>query len=206
MTSNPQRESAPATRGITIRWASWYDAMNRWAFLGRERQFREWTVDLAAIRPGDAVLDVGCGTGNLTLTAKDRAGMDGEVCGIDAAPEMVQYAQRKAADRQIDVPFQVGLIEDIPFPDATFDVAFSSLMLHHLPEDLKRKGIAEIARALKPGGRFVAVDIDPLLMGNLRIVEAAMQSNGFAEIRRGRTRFRTMLFLIHYLSGTIRGT
>jgi len=174
--------------------------------LGREGQFREWTVDLAGVSLGDAVLDVGCGTGNLTLAAKDRAGADGEVCGIDAAAEMVEYAERKATSRQVDVRFQVGLIEDIPFPDATFDVVLSSLMLHHLPKDLKRKGIAEIARVLEPGGRFVAVDIDPLSMGNLRLVEQAMQASGFAEIRRGKTRFRTMLFLIRYLTGTIGDT
>ncbi len=203
MTEDPQRESVPATRGITIRWASWYDAMNVVAFLGREPQFRQWTVDLAAIAPGETVLDVGCGTGNLALAVKERAGVDGTVHGIDAAPEMVHYAERKAADRQVDVRFQVGLIEDIPFPDETFEVVLSSLMLHHLPEDLKRKGIAEIARVLKPGGRFLAVDVDPLFMGNVRIIEEAMQANGFTEIRKGRTRFRTMLFLIRYLTGTI---
>jgi len=176
--------------------------MNRWAFLGREGQFREWTVDLAAITPGDTVLDVGCGTGNLTLAARDRAGTDGEVHGIDAAPEMIQEAERKAAERELDVRFQIGLIEEIPFPDGTFDVVLSSLMLHHLPRDLKRQGVAEISRVLKPHGRFVAVDLDPVLLRNLRTVEEAMRANGFTEIRQGRTRFRTMFWLIHYLRGT----
>ena len=193
--------SAPSTRGILIRWPCWYDALNRLHFLGRERQFREKTVDLAAVAPGDNVLDVGCGTGNLTMAAKVRAGTDGEVHGIDGAPEMIQEAERKAAEKQLDVRYQVGLIEDIPFPDGRFDVVISSLMLHHLPKDLKRQGVAEISRVLKPGGRFVAVDLDPPLLGNLRTAAEAMRASGFIEIRRGRTDFRTMFIPIHYLGG-----
>jgi ubiquinone/menaquinone biosynthesis C-methylase UbiE len=175
--------------------------MNRFSFLGRERQFRERTVDLADITHGHTILDVGCGTGNLTMAAKIRAGTDGEVYGIDAAPEMIQKAERKAAEKQLNIRYQVGLIEDIPFPDNKFDVVVSSLMLHHLPKDLKRQGIAEVSRVLKPCGRFVAVDLDPILAGNLRIVVEAMRTNDFTEIRRGRTEFRTMFLLIHYVSG-----
>lgn len=175
--------------------------MNRFLFLGREHHFREMTVDLAAITGGHIVLDVGCGTGNLTMAAKVRTGTDGEVFGIDAAPEMIQKAERKAAEKQLDICYQVGLIEDIPFPDNKFDAVVSSLMLHHLPKDLKLLGIAEISRVLKPGGRFVAVDVDPPLAGNLRLVAEAMRANDFSEIRRGRTDFRTMFLLIHYVGG-----
>jgi demethylmenaquinone methyltransferase/2-methoxy-6-polyprenyl-1,4-benzoquinol methylase/phosphoethanolamine N-methyltransferase len=178
--------------------------MNRLLFLGRERQFRERTVDLASIIRGHAVLDVGCGTGNLTMAAKVRAGTDGEIYGIDAAPEMIQIAERKASEKQLDIHYQVGLIEDIPFPEGKFDIVVSSLMLHHLPKDLKRQGIAEISRVLKHGGRFVAVDVDPPLVGNLRIVVEAMRTNGFTEIGQGKTAFRTMFLPIHYVSGTAR--
>ncbi|NIM49033.1 MAG: methyltransferase domain-containing protein [Gemmatimonadales bacterium] len=203
MTKNPHRVTAPATRGIRIRWARCYDAMNRLNFLGREGRFRERTVDLAAIARGETVLDVGCGTGNLTMAAKVRAGADGTVWGIDAAPEMIQEAERKAAEKQLDVRYQVALIEDIPFPDGEFDVVLSSLMLHHLPRDLKRQGVAEISRVLKPGGRFVAVDVDPPLLGNLRTVAEAMEANGLIEIQRGKTNFRTTFLPIHYLIGTV---
>ncbi len=177
--------------------------MNRLNFLGREGRFRERTVDLAAIARGETVLDVGCGTGNLTMAAKVRAGADGTVWGIDAAPEMIQEAERKAAEKQLDVRYQVALIEDIPFPDGEFDVVLSSLMLHHLPRDLKRQGVAEISRVLKPGGRFVAVDVDPPLLGNLRTVAEAMEANGLIEIQRGKTNFRTTFLPIHYLIGTV---
>lgn len=203
MSKKSERVAAPPTRGIRIRWPRWYDAMNRIHFLGREDRFREWTVDLAEIAPGQAVLDVGCGTGNLTMAAKRRVGADGEVHGVDAAPEMILEAERKAALKGLDINYQVGLIEDIPLPADKFDVVLSSLMLHHLPKDLKRRGVAEIARVLKPGGRFVAVDIDPPLVGNLPVVAEAMEANGFGAMRRGRTGFRTLFIPMHYLIGTI---
>ncbi len=202
MTENPHHVSAPATRGIRIRWPRLYDAVNRLHFLGQEDRFREWTVEFAGITAGHTVLDVGCGTGNLTMAAKVCAGVDGEVHGIDAAPEMILEAERKAVEKQMEIHYQVGLIEDIPFPDGEFDAVLSSLMLHHLPKNLKRRGIAEISRVLKPGGRLAAVDVDPLLMGNLRTVEEAMEASGFNEIRRGKTTFRTLYIRIHHVSGT----
>lgn len=201
MTDKTHRAPAPETKGILIRWPRWYDRLNWLHFLGRELECREKTVDLAGVEPGHAVLDVGCGTGVLTLVAKERAGSEGEVFGIDGAPEMIEEARRKAAEEGVEVDFQVGLIEDIPFPDDTFDVVVSSLMLHHLPKDLKRRGVAEIARVLKPGGRFAAVDVDPPLLRNLETVEEAMRRVGFTEVRRARTRFRTLWIPIHYLGG-----
>jgi ubiquinone/menaquinone biosynthesis C-methylase UbiE len=115
------------------------------------------TVDQALIEPGDTVLDVGCGTGDVTLLAKTRAG-EGVVYGIDPAPEMIAVARKKAAQKGLDIDFRVGVIESLPFPDASIDVVTSSLMMHHLPEDLKVHGLAEIYRLLKPGGRLLIAD------------------------------------------------
>ena len=59
------------------------------------------------------------------------------------------------------VEFQIGVIEHLPFPDQTFDVVLSTLMMHHLPAPLNRQGLAEIARVLKPGGRLIIADFKP---------------------------------------------
>ena len=153
---------APKTAGHVIRWggihgARWYDLFGRVISFGRDKAIREKLVELAAPAPGEKVLDVGCGTGTLALALKSRVGA-GEVHGIDASPEMIEVAKEKATKAGSDIDFRLALIEAIPFPDASFDLVTSSLMLHHLPDDLKTKGLLEIRRVLKPGGRFVAVD------------------------------------------------
>jgi demethylmenaquinone methyltransferase/2-methoxy-6-polyprenyl-1,4-benzoquinol methylase/phosphoethanolamine N-methyltransferase len=114
-------------------------------------------MGLAAPASGEKVLDVGCGTGTLAIAIRSKVGA-GAVHGIDASPEMIHVAKEKSAKGGGDVDFQVALVEAIPFPDASFDLVTSSLMLHHLPENLKAKGLLEIRRVLKPGGRFMAMD------------------------------------------------
>jgi len=106
-------------------------------------------------------LDVGCGTGDLTLAAAKRAGSGGTVCGIDASPEMIDVARRKARNAHRAVQFRVEPVESLSFPDGSFDIVLSSLMMHHLPGELKRQALAEIGRVLRPGGRVVVVDFQP---------------------------------------------
>jgi demethylmenaquinone methyltransferase/2-methoxy-6-polyprenyl-1,4-benzoquinol methylase/phosphoethanolamine N-methyltransferase len=148
----------PRTEGRTIRWARLYDLGTTLLSFGRASALRRRTVELAAIAPGERVLDVGCGPGRLAILAAALAGPAGEVCGIDPAPEMIELARRKAARAGARVRFEVGVIEALPYPDERFDVVLSSLMLHHLPDGLKRRGLAEVRRVLGPAGRFVAVD------------------------------------------------
>lgn len=150
-------EGPAQTEGALIRWASSYDLLTNLMTFGQIRRLRKSTVEQALIQPGDSVLDVGCGTGEVTLPAKSRA-MHGHVYGIDPAPEMIAVARKKAARKGIDVDFRVGVIEALPFPDSSIDVVTSSLMMHHLPEDLKARGLAEIYRVLKPGGRLLIAD------------------------------------------------
>jgi ubiquinone/menaquinone biosynthesis C-methylase UbiE len=150
-------EAPPHTEGTLIRWAPYYDLAVNVTTLGQARRLRKMTIDLARIDPGDSVLDVGCGTGEVTLLAKTRA-KQGSVYGIDPATEMIALARKKAARKGLDIDFRVGVIEALPFPDSSLDVVTSSLMMHHLPEKLKERGLAEIYRVLKPGGRLLIVD------------------------------------------------
>ena len=150
-------EQPAHTEGALIRWAPYYDFAVNLMTLGHARMLRRMTVDNALIQPGDNVLDVGCGTGEVALSAKTRT-KDGNVYGIDPAPEMIAVARSKAARKKLDIDFRVGVIEALPFPDASMDVVTSSLMMHHLPEELKRRGLAEIYRVLKPGGRLLIAD------------------------------------------------
>jgi len=154
--------SAKATNGLIMKGGWRYD-VHGWffdtcVFRGQGRALRQRTVTLARIQPGDQVLDVGCGTGTLALEVQQRVGATGRIVGIDPGSAQIARACAKAARRHVSVAFQIGVIEQLAFPDQTFDVVLSTLMMHHLPASLKAQGLAEIARVLKPGGRLVIAD------------------------------------------------
>src|SRR6266540_1643144 len=154
-------KSAPETTGAVIRWTTPHDILVRSMGFGVNGANSRMIVEMAKIKSGDKVLDVGCGTGDLTLTAKNYTGVSGSAHGIDASPEGIDLARSKAKRIGSETTFEVGLIEKIPYPDATFDVVISRLVIHHLPDDLKRQGIAEIFRVLKPGGLVLLADFKP---------------------------------------------
>lgn len=152
-------EPVPETRGAVMNWqAPFYDWGCRAVGLGRN--FRDETLRHAALTSGERVLDVGCGTGVLTRLAAQTVGPSGHAVGIDPAPRMIGVARENASRTGSQAEFRLAAIERLPFDDSSFDVVLSSLMLHHLPPDLKHDGLAEVYRVLKPGGRVVAVDID----------------------------------------------
>jgi demethylmenaquinone methyltransferase/2-methoxy-6-polyprenyl-1,4-benzoquinol methylase/phosphoethanolamine N-methyltransferase len=198
-----------ATRGQFVPMSRFYDAMTWILSLGRERQLRERTVALARVEPGDRVLEVGCGTGSLTIAAKAVAGPAGEVYGIDPSKQMIAAARRKAARKGVDVRFESGAGEKLRFGDGEFDRVLCSLVLHHLPPDLKVAVLTEIRRVLKPGGIFLAVDFGPgghSLVGHLGLarhvhghqqpeqVSELLTGAGFIDIESGPAGFRGMAF------------
>ena len=147
------------TEGRTIvRWTRVYDLVANVLSLGHEDMLRQATVARAGVQPGQRILDIGCGTGSLTLAAARRTGPTGQVFGIDASPAMIEVAARKRAPASAQVSFRAGLIERLEFPDQSFDLVLSSLMMHHLPAGLQQRGLLEIRRVLKPGGRVFIVD------------------------------------------------
>lgn len=152
-------EDSSQTEGRLIRWAAFYDAFTNILTLGHIGMLRSMTIDKAELKAGEKVLDVGCGTGGVTIPAKRRIGSGGLAAGIDPAPEMIAVARKKAARAQLEIDFRVGVIESLPYPDSSFDVVTSSLMMHHLPYEVQVKGLAEIRRVLKPGGRILIADM-----------------------------------------------
>jgi ubiquinone/menaquinone biosynthesis C-methylase UbiE len=156
------KASAKETKGLILN-GGWRHDLMEWFFdtfwfRGQMRELRLRTATLARMQPGDAVLDVGCGTGTLAMEVARRVGRAGRVAGVDPGTEQIARARAIAARRNVPIEFQIGVIEQLAFPDQTFDVVLSTLMMHHLPGDLKRQGLAEIARVLKPGGRLVIAD------------------------------------------------
>jgi ubiquinone/menaquinone biosynthesis C-methylase UbiE len=178
---------------------------------GREKALRQLTIKLARLVPGDRVLEVGCGTGTLTLAAKTQVGSTGEVVGIDIAPEMVAAASHKAAQKGMDVSFQVGSIASIPFPDDRFDVVICSFMIFHMPDDVRGKGFTEIYRILKPGGHLFILDFalpdktwqrnftqmhfGHMMQHDVRELAPVLKDNSFTELEMERTKFLGTWFL-----------
>ena len=212
MHNEPKTKSGPETTGTTIHWASQYDIFTSLMGLGVNRPNSRMVIELAKIKAGDKVLDVGCGTGNLTLTAKLYTGASGSVYGIDASPEMIELAQKKAKRLGSETIFEVGLIEKLAYPDNTFDTVISRLVIHHLPDDLKRIAFTEILRVLKADGHLLVADFNPpknpllnhitsalvgahMMETNVWSIPQMLMDEGFEEVSSGLTRSAFLAFI-----------
>jgi len=100
-------------------------------------------------RPGQSVLDVACGSGNTGLIAARRYC---EVTGIDFVPSLIERARQRAATDGVEAEFVVGDAQDLPFPDATFDIVVSVMGVMFAPD--QERAAAELLRVCKPGGRI----------------------------------------------------
>lgn len=161
MTHSSHGPSAHDAVGRTIHGAARYDLLVALLTLGGERRLREKILDLADLRPGEQVLDVGCGTGSLALLAKRRVGASGSVDGLDPSPQMLERAAAKARRAGVVLTLTQGAVQAMPYPDASFDVVLSTFMLHHVPGPARRAMAHEIRRVLKPDGRALPVDFGP---------------------------------------------
>lgn len=112
-------------------------------------------IELAALRPGEAVLDLGTGTGSVAVLAARPVGTDGTVVGVDISPEMLDLARARISGLGlVNIELREGRAEEIPSDDAAFDVLIASLSLMYSID--REAAAAECARVLRPGGRFVA--------------------------------------------------
>src|SRR5258708_17308640 len=212
-------EAAGTTRaqanGRVFRWAFAYDLLLHIIWRGSERIYREKTVELAGIRTGESVLDVGCGTGTLAFAAKRRVGPAGRVFGLDASREMISRARKKAAIAGAEINFQMASAEVLPFSDATFDAVLSTTVLHCLPDRTRDLCIREMVRVLKPNGRLLLIDFGGSkrarrsLLGHLRAhrnfdlfdLIPTIHESGLTDLKTGSLSFSDLQFLIATRSG-----
>lgn len=175
----------------------------------RERAWRAQLVrDVLLGDPGD-VLEVGCGTGTLSI-ALARASSRSRVTGIDGDPDILDLARAKESSHRVELV--EGMADNLPFPDASFDRVVTSLLLHHLEPAVKGAALAEARRVLRPGGRLHVADWgeaqDPLmrtLFAGLQVLDGfsntadhpagripgMIERAGFREVRR-HARLRTV--------------
>lgn len=156
-----EKDLYPKTRGRDLNHVAWlYDPIIENLSFGRERRFRELSIKHMSISPSDLILDVGCGTGSLTLLIDSYLSPPGEVIGIDAAPKMIDLARSKASKVKSNSKFFVGISEALDFEDNQFDRVVNSMFTHHIDHELKKMTFSEMLRVLKPGGCLITADID----------------------------------------------
>lgn len=162
LSRNPHADSQKSrkVRGMFAAIAHAYDLNNRLHSLGRDQAWRKFAVRHANVQPGETVLDVACGTGDLTQAfARTKAS---KVVGCDFTPEMLTVAREKATrlapDIAAKVRYEEGDAQALAFPDASFDVVSIAFGIRNV--EIPTRAIAEFRRVLKPGGRVVILEFD----------------------------------------------
>jgi ubiquinone/menaquinone biosynthesis C-methylase UbiE len=131
-----------------------YDPL--WKLMGGHRLRLDF-VERTNSSAGQRVLDIGCGTGSLLVFAKQRL-PDISFTGLDPDAKALARARAKAEAASVEVGFEQGFAEELPFPAGSFDQAWSSMMFHHLDPDVKKRVLREVLRVLSPDGVFHLVD------------------------------------------------
>ncbi|HET6370569.1 MAG TPA: bifunctional demethylmenaquinone methyltransferase/2-methoxy-6-polyprenyl-1,4-benzoquinol methylase UbiE [Nitrospiria bacterium] len=152
------RDKEAAVQRMFTSIARFYDCNNTLLSLGLHHLWKRLTVEEAALKPGDRVIDVGAGTFDLALRALPLVREKGEVVAIDLNEKMLRIGRAKAERRGSDRSIQtvVGSAESIPFPDNAFDAALTGFCLRNV-SDLP-KAAREICRVLKPGGKMACLE------------------------------------------------
>lgn len=159
-TTRPARESAQFSEQVQTmfdRIAGRYDLLNSLMTAGLHHSWRQRAVDRAEVFAGASALDVCCGTGDLSFELAERVAPDGHVVGCDFSEAMLDLAREKAADRQIEsVRFEWADALRLPYDDDRFDAVTVGFGVRNFAD--RDRGLREMARVLKPGGRLVILE------------------------------------------------
>jgi demethylmenaquinone methyltransferase/2-methoxy-6-polyprenyl-1,4-benzoquinol methylase len=159
-TTKPSRDSAQFAEQVNRmfdRVAARYDLLNSLMSAGLHHRWRERAAEIAELRPGDAALDVCCGTGDLTLELARRVAPTGHVVGCDFSEPMLDLAREKASARGAEaVRFEWADALQLPYDAGRFDAVSVGFGVRNFAD--RDRGLAEMARVLRPGGRLVVLE------------------------------------------------
>jgi len=149
-------DKAHRVRGVFDSVASKYDLMNDLMSVGMHRAWKAYAVLVAGVRPGDAVLDIAGGTGDMAQAFAKQAGSQGLVVHTDINLAMLRQGRDRLLDEGLMLPTTVCDAEALPFPDARFNLVCVSFGLRNMTH--KDRALAEMARVLKPGGKLLVLE------------------------------------------------
>ena len=152
----------------------------------REGRWRRLIVDEIATIDPRVVLDVGCGTGTLTIAAANEL-REARVVGLDGDRKVLDLARRKEGSERVE--WMEGLADELPFGDGEVDALVTTLVFHHLPLGIKRAALTEAWRVLRPGGRLVVADWgkpqDPVMSAAFIVLQCLDGFSNTSDNRRG---------------------
>ncbi|MGH3198743.1 MAG: class I SAM-dependent methyltransferase [Streptosporangiaceae bacterium] len=156
----PQRvfHGRPHPEGAALERVRLNEVFTQVAFGGRRRRVYARIAALSGARPGDAVLDIGCGGGYLARRLAAAVAPDGRVTGVDPSGPAIAYARRRSPGT---CSFAVAAAQDLGLPGRSFDVVTSTLAVHHLPEAARPDAFRQMYRVLRPGGALLVADFRP---------------------------------------------
>lgn len=150
------RPESEKVRSMFSEIAGRYDLANNILSGGVHHLWRTKLVDWSGAKPGDKILDCATGTGDLAIQFKSVVGPTGQVRGTDFCEEMMVPAPGKASARGLEIQFSQADVTALPFEDAAFDISSISFGIRNVADP--RKGIAELARVVRPGGQVMILE------------------------------------------------
>ena len=151
-----EKDKASRVRGVFDSVAPKYDVMNDLMSLGLHRAWKAYTVLVANVKPGQKVLDIAGGTGDLAMAFAPKVGVEGLVVHTDINEAMLREGRNRLLDAGVSVPTLVCDAEHLPFPDAYFDLVTVAFGLRNMTH--KDDALREMNRVLKPGGKLLVLE------------------------------------------------
>jgi demethylmenaquinone methyltransferase/2-methoxy-6-polyprenyl-1,4-benzoquinol methylase len=154
MTSKPRDQFI---KHVFTTVAPYLDLFTRTFSLGLDHYWRKRAVALSGIKPGDRVLDICAGTGELSFILARTVGNEGSIVGTDYCENMLELARKKMGDKLSNVTFLLADAKKTPFPDASFDAVTVAFGMRNIPDTII--ALKEIRRVLKSGGKFLCLEL-----------------------------------------------